>query len=162
MPSPFSCCPVNREYAWKKTQIEKKISSFLSSSSFSVVPHDMPLPSSNGSSGFTQIKVSDNYLLIYSSFFLIFFKKSYCFFASEQIWVIENLKECFLTWKSSLKQSLKGRWRIPAYCINSTWAIVVSNFQIFIFQVFHCFSSFSVAQGMLFINGVLKLGLQLY
>ena len=112
MPSPFSCCPVNREYAWKKTQIEKKISSFLSSSSFSVVPHDMPLPSSNGSSGFTQIKVSDNYLLIYSSFFLIFFKKSYCFFASEQIWAIENLKECFLTWKASLKQSLKGRWRI--------------------------------------------------
>ena len=22
--SPFPCCPVNREYSWKKTQIEKK------------------------------------------------------------------------------------------------------------------------------------------
>ena len=27
--SPFSCCPVNREYLWKKTQIEKKANSAL-------------------------------------------------------------------------------------------------------------------------------------
>ena len=29
MASPFPCCPVNREYLWKKTQIEKKANSAL-------------------------------------------------------------------------------------------------------------------------------------
>ena len=29
MASPFPCCPVNREYLWKKTQIENKVNSTL-------------------------------------------------------------------------------------------------------------------------------------